>query len=499
LAIAQAIRDGAAVATVPVPAGAVGPPPLGPSLAGWLDRLREDFPGVQIEVADPDVSRTAEAGVERDARRLIDLGRQKLLRKAAGETLHAALAAYSKWIDSKYRTVDRRRTAWGGTQVRQVEFVRRHLPDGRLAELDARRVEELVEVLRLRPVGDGGVRVSVSWTRNCLKQFRHFLRWLNRAPEFAWALPVGLDLGRVRVPATAEERSAAGRSARVQIYSVDELGRLWEYATPFQRLLLLLGLNCGFGRAEVASLDVGEVLLRQPHPNAREVGYPETAGASWAFRVRHKSGVYGEWKLWPETVAAVEWWLRQRSSLTVAAGVNTLLVTRKGQRYDAPTKGNHANLQIPNAWLALTRRVRKDHSDFRRLSFNKLRKTAGNLVRQMADGEAAGVFLCHGTAVPADRLLDVYTNRPFARVFEAIDRVGERLRPLWAAVADPFPDALAKGGPNISLAKIRRIQEMTRQGYRTGHVAQVVGVSEETVRRWARRGGTGAEPAARRG
>ena len=84
-----------------------------------------------------------------------------------------------------------------------------------------------------------------------------------------------------------------------------------------------------------------------------------------------------------------------------------MLVTKKGQRYDAPTKGNHANLLIPNSWIKLTKRVRKDHANFRVLSYNKLRKTAGNLVREHASGEIAAVFLCHGKPVKADSLLDV--------------------------------------------------------------------------------------------
>jgi hypothetical protein len=487
LAIAEAIRDALPVARVPPPANPAEDSPLAHSVADWLDALRQDFPGIKIEIADPQVNQEAEDGLERDARRLIDAGRQKLVRRAGGETLHAAMTAYARWIDSKYLTVDRQRTAWGGTQARQVEFIRQHIKAIPLAELDARRIEEQVDVLRLRPKGADGKPVSVSFTRNCLKQFRHFLRWLNVAPEFDWKLPAGLDLSRVRVPITPEEKSAAARSARVETYTLDELRPLWEYATPFQRVLLLLGLNCGFGRAEVASLGIDELLLRQPHPHAADLGHSSGPGDSWVLRVRHKSGVYGEWKLWPETVAAVDWWLRQRAALPVATGVTTLLVTKKGNRYDAPTKANHTNCQIPNVWLALTRQIRKDHLGFRQLSFNKLRKTAGNLIRQAAGGEVAGVFLCHGAAVPADRLLDLYTNRPFARVFEAIDRVGEKLRSLWAGVADPFPEARPMGGPNISRAKIRRIQELKRQGYRTDYIARKLEVTEETVRRWGRR------------
>src|SRR5262249_60105608 len=87
----------------------------------------------------------------------------------------------------------------------------------------------------------------------------------------------------------------------------------------------------------------------------------------------------------------------------------------------------------------------------------------------------------------SDELLDLYTNRPFARVFEAVERVGEQLRPLWAGVAEPFPDGPKKGGANISLGTIRRIQAMTRQGDKAGYIAEKLGGSTGTVRRWAQR------------
>lgn len=487
LALAGAVRDGAAEARMPVPGPADGGPGPADTVGGWLDRLRQDFSGIAVRLAAPDAHARAEDEVTEAARHLIDHGRRQLVRQAGGETLHAALGAYTRWIDAKYRTLDGRRTAWGGTQLRQVEFIRRRLPDGPLRGLDAPAVEGLFDVIRSRPAGEDGKPVSVSWTRNCLKQFRHFLRWVARAPEFDWTPPANLDVAHVRVPETSQERSAALRSAQVETYTPEELSLLWLYATPFQRLLLLLGLNCGFGRAESASLEVEEVHLRRRHPNEAELGTPTRPTDSWVLRIRHKSGVYGEWKLWPESVLAIDWWLGQRAALPVAAGVTTLLVTRKGQRYDTPTKGNHPNFMIPNAWIALARRVRKDHPGFRVLSFNKLRKTAGNLVRRAGDGEAAGVFLCHGSAVPADRLLDVYTNRPFAKVFAASDRVGDQLRSLWAGIADPFPVQPVRGGPNISLAKIRRIQRMKAQGYKVKYIAEKVGVSTETVRRWAGR------------
>jgi hypothetical protein len=133
------------------------------------------------------------------------------------------------------------------------------------------------------------------------------------------------------------------------------------------------------------------------------------------------------------------------------------------------------------------------------LSFNKLRKTAGNLIRAEAGGEVAAVFLSHGTPVRADELLELYTNRPFARVFTALDKVGEKLRPLWAGVSDPFPDEVTKQGVHIDPGIIRRIQTMKQQGFKISHIAEQLELSPEMVRKWARcapdqTGGEGNEP-----
>jgi integrase len=486
LAIAEAVRNGAAVARIPLPVPFSAMIPESPLIGDWLERLQNDITVIKVELLDETAQEHSEEFLQKQGQQLLDRGRRLLHQRAGGETLRAALDAYSRWIASKYLDVAKQPTAWAGTQSHQVAFLSRHLPDCPLSAFDAQRVEELIEVLRLRPSGADGQPVSVAWTQNCIKQFRHFLRWLNKAPEFAWKRPADLELSPVRIPLTAQEQSARARSLQVETYTRAELQTLWQNASPFQRLLLLLALNCGFGRAEIASLEVAEVLLRQPHPHAGEVGYPSSAADSWVLRLRHKTGVYGEHKLWPETVRAVEWWLRQRSGLGAACGVTTLLLTRTGRRYDAPSKGNHPNFQIPRSWFRLCARIRKVHPDFRQLSFNKLRKTAANLIRAESRGEIAGVFLCHGTPLKADELLDVYTNRPFGRVFEALERVGEKLRPLWAGVSEPFPEPPLEDGAKLSRGTIRRIQALHRQGYKTDPIAAQLGLTVETVRRWAK-------------
>lgn len=487
LVIAEAIRQGEKIARVPVPDfHRNGSGLVDPSIGLWLDRLREDFPHLRIELADEAAHAEAEREIRTAGRQMLAQGRRLLGRKGQDATLHVAFDAYAAWIEKKFVGSDQHLTSWGRTQQRQVHFLRQHLPSCPLNEMTTHRIEEdLVEILRRRPMKPNGKRVSVTWARNCIKQFRHFLKWLSKSPEFQWKRPGDLDIARIQIVGD-EESTSAVQSMKVSTYTDDELKILWEHATPLQRLFLLIALNCGFGQAELASLELDEVHLHQQHPHGSEVGFEGSGDSSWIFRVRRKTGVYGEWSLWSETTRAIEWWLSERQQIDVAPNVTTLLVGRTGRRYDARTAGGNPNQQLPNSWAALTRRIRESgHPEFRALSFNKLRKTAGNLVRKVGDGEIAGVFLCHGTPVRSDRLLDLYTNRPFAKLFDALERVGDRLRPLWSAVDHPFPQR-AERHSELSPARRRKIEMMREQGFRPEYIAQQLNLSIEEVRRRGR-------------
>jgi len=108
------------------------------------------------------------------------------------------------------------------------------------------------------------------------------------------------------------------------------------------------------------------------------------------------------------------------------------------------------------------------------MSFCKLRKTAGNLIRDNSDGEIAGIFLCHGQAVKTDDLADVYTNRPFKKVFTAQDRV-------WEFLKDIFEGEAVKEC-KISIGTIRKIKALHAEGVPVKEIAERCGVAESTVR-----------------
>ena len=399
--------------------------------------------------------------------------------------MHAALDEYIRALEKKHVNLDGTVNPTGTAQARQALFLKECLQDCVLTDFDTPRILAYQETLALRPPGKRVKRIAVRTARNYIKQLRHFIRWLSTAPGFSWKRPSDLEFTAIRIPETVQEKATAARTSRVQTYSYEEIQTLWEYASPLKRLLLLMGLNCGFDAKMIATLQPEDINLNQEHPSAREIRYQSTENDSWIFRLRNKTSVYGEWKLWPITVSAIEWWQKQRTQIVLAEDVSAFLVNQKGRAYDTPTAGNDRNMQIPNLWRGLTDQICKDedHTEFRKLSFGKLRKTAGNLIRVESGGEAAGVFLCHGTPVKSDDLLDFYTNRPFAKVFEAIDLVGQRLSPIWSSIENPFPEQRKRGGSNISQSKIRRIKSMRRQGFNLDHIAETLGVAKQTASR----------------
>jgi hypothetical protein len=182
-------------------------------------------------------------------------------------------------------------------------------------------------------------------------------------------------------------------------------------------VLLLLGLNCGFGAAESGTLLLSQIHLFQPHPKADMIGFETSPKDSFIRRVRVKNGVYGEHVLWPQTVEGLQWAIARRQRIGNATPDAVLVVSEQGEPLFHDTETGNVGRRIQNLWYGgLLRRVLKDHPQFRTLSFGKLRKTAGNFIRRFSDGETQGVFLCHGQPVKSDELSDIYANRDFAKV-----------------------------------------------------------------------------------
>lgn len=404
--------------------------------------------------------------------------------RTSGATLHQALRAYEKYLEREYyRPETEQITPWGRTQVRQTKNLRKHHANVLLSKLDADTVGELIGYWRRRPCKIGSKEpMTAKSASNYIGTLVRFLKWLDQSSSFDWSKPFALSDMDTRVRRLSSDHDRKGLE-QVDTFSLEELRLLMRYAQPFERLLLLLGLNCGFGRAEISTLLVREAQLYQGHTkNHREImAYETTDDDSFIKRVRRKSGVYGEHILWPMTVQGVEWALEQRERFPEFGPDARLLLSEKGTALDKQTKSGNANQLIPNHWDRLVKRIIDDGNAIRKLSFGKLRKTGSDLVRRMSDGEVAAVFECHGTPVRNDNLSDLYTNRPFGKVFKAIRDVEEFLQPMFKEAGQkPFaPQAQAY----TKRSTIDRIIQLHELNYPTGQIAAAVGLSGSAVSR----------------
>ena len=483
-----------------------------PAYACYLHQIAAAFPMVSIVPADPKLyqdgadleTQCVENQIAKIKNQAALFGRLPVgspILGASDVMLHAAFDAHIEHIHKSVLTPavegeTQVTSLYGYTQVRNVERLKERHSDMPLSQVGHNTIQAMIDVWRARPSVKGTTRpIAVKTATEHIKQLKRFFKWLHRNDNFDWRKPEDFDSFECSVKSSAGERAAKLNPLQVATFTVDELCLLYKYATPFERTLLLLGMNCGFGAAEISTLLMGEVCLHKPHQYADALGFQSTKDDSFIKRLRPKTDVYGEWLLWPETVQAMQWAIqRRRNQTTITGGPDkgkpipakpdsVLLLGDKGTPLVKQTKKGNRSSRIANLWeLGLCARIKKDHPSFHSLSFGKLRKTAGNLVKQVASGEVAAVFLCHGQPVKSDDLLDVYTNRPFAKVFEANRKVRESLAAVFEYKTD-WPVKRKRGGPNLTVEQSEQIVRLLSEGLSVEAIAEAVGVSRMAVYR----------------
>ena len=245
-------------------------------------------------------------------------------------------------------------------------------------------------------------------------------------------------------------------------FKLDELKTIWEYAKPWDRALILLALNCGFSKAEIATLQPGEIIEGKKH--------------IFIKRHRRKTDVYAEWVLWPETLEALEY-LRQFRQ----PGSTYVVVNRAGNPLTKGTQKGNENQVIKNHWDNLFKRIHKDMEGFYKLPFKHLRKTGAQFIRHMQVGNAAelaSMYLSHGEKSDGnDQLLHAYTDRPWKKLHRVLMRMRARLLPIFTSVENPWEFTVARVTP----AMRRKVKSLREAGKKLKEIAEEVGLHWMTV------------------
>lgn len=438
-------------------------------LATWIADLRDYFPQIQIRLK-PEVAAAAKEGAKerlelaaKDAeeeqarhrkamRELRDYVEPHEGKIRTQETLHDALDAYVEWLHLEHRDVEGATTSTGIKQGERAIRVKKHVKDMQLSDFGLDEIHGLFEYWRKRPrqVNEqktNGKPFSHSLCKNTITLIKHFIRWLHKEKSMPWKKPADLDLSeRVKIVKDTE------RKFKAETYKLDEVKILWSYATTFERKLLLFALNFGASISENATFDWKHV------------------EGDYVKRLRPKTKVYGEFKIWPLTAQA----MGERKT------EGRVLLNGNGNPLHSRVQGKQSR-QIKNAWDRLLARVLKHHTDFKKMGFHGIRRTAIQFIREESDGETAGVFACHGKPVPQDAQLHLYSNPIFPRVFEAQDKVWAKLS---AFMTDLGADVLPR---KFSPETIREVRRLKRQGVKTKVIAAQFGMSVNQVNRYARK------------
>jgi len=411
-------------------------------------------------------------------------------RDPTNQTVNEAVEGFLDELRTLNTLPDGSLSTWGKTQINQVKSWQRFMAiateirNGErvplellgtdLAELTLARAQKMIDATRIRPLtfeSKQTKRMAPKSARAINKKIRHFFQWLDNSDEWQWWEPPRFGRLKYKVaeltPEEIHERKLQRERWRI---SDDEIKTLVEYATPVERVILILGLNCAFGAGEIGNLRIPYIKFE----------------TSEIDEIRFKTGTETRHHLWPETVEALQWELSRREKLPQSDSSQDIvfLSEKKGEPLWKKTHtGNYKN-GVAKRWGDLLDRIQKDYPEFHRYSFGKLRKTAAIRVIELADAETASMILAHG--IPSeDKILSAYVNIPWKKLYTAQEAYGETIRPLLTTERPAFEQP----PKNYIGKKAERIIVLTKEGKSAYQVADEVGVSVMTVYRHLKRAG----------
>ncbi len=174
------------------------------------------------------------------------------------------------------------------------------------------------EVASLRPADFGKVRAKAA-KRLGPPALAKFIQMVRTVFIFAYKaelieVPVRYGDQFDKPPRRIMRLERARRNVRL-IEAID-LWKLLDAADPQLRAMILLGLNCGYGQTDCATLQLPDLAIRP----------------GWLESPRRKTGIARRCPLWPETVEAIDAVHGVRSEPKDAADAECVFLTTRGRR-----------------------------------------------------------------------------------------------------------------------------------------------------------------------
>lgn len=152
------------------------------------------------------------------------------------------------------------------------------------------------------------IAVEIQKTRAVFNWAAHEdTRLIERVPQF------GREFRSPTAKALARAKVANGNARRM--FEADEIRRMIETANVPFKAMILLGVNCGFGNSDCATLTLDALDLE----------------AGWIDHPRPKTGVERRCPLWPETVETLRQSLAKRRKPRDKADAKLFFLTQQGR------------------------------------------------------------------------------------------------------------------------------------------------------------------------
>jgi integrase len=161
-----------------------------------------------------------------------------------------------------------------------------------------------------------------------------------------------------------------------KLFTAEEIRRLIEAAGPSLRAMILLGINCGFGNSDCATLPLAALDL----------------DAGWVRFARPKTGIDRRCPLWSQTIASLRAALARRHEPKNTADAGLVFITKYGLAWGKETSTNPISQETAKLLKALHINGRKG------LGFYTIRHVFRTVADEAKDQPAVDHIMGHESA-----------------------------------------------------------------------------------------------------
>jgi integrase len=201
-------------------------------------------------------------------------------------------------------------------------------------------------------------------------------------------------------------------------FAANDLRMLIDAAHSPLKAMILLGLNCGFGQSDVATLPLEALDL----------------GGGWVRFPRPKTGIDRRAPLWPETITALKEAIAKRPEPAVAEDAGLVFLTRRGARWVHHKEHDDGRVVFTDGVGQEFRKLLVNLRLKKRGSFYNLRHTFRTEATAVNDRDAADLVMGHVDSTMAANYVERF---PESRLHAVVNAVRCWLWPSEKNADDP--------------------------------------------------------------